>query len=245
MSSKEFEKAYLNEYAKTLRDSADRDYISARAMYKLEIDDKFFWHAQQSLEKYFKAILLFNEIKVKNQGHDLVKLYNRMIETLKVNDESEVKKYLEKFHMLGLNRYHVNSTFSITYPLMILDKLVYFFRKICKAIQNKRDIETIKTVTFNDEYKKINIFSGYLEKVLENKKEKYIEQRKILVWKNLYFGKQIKNKIKDIKLKSSGGSSLLYRYKDAYILLEDYIQLSKEEKNFYNRHHNLDSSQES
>ena len=48
MSSKEFEKAYLNEYAKTLRDSADRDYISARAMYKLEIDDKFFWHAQQS-----------------------------------------------------------------------------------------------------------------------------------------------------------------------------------------------------
>ena len=57
MSSKEFEKAYLNEYAKTLRDSADRDYISARAMYKLEIDDKFFWHAQQSLEKYFKGDL--------------------------------------------------------------------------------------------------------------------------------------------------------------------------------------------
>jgi hypothetical protein len=245
MSSNEFEKAYLNEYAKTLRDSADRDYISARAMYKLEIDDKFFWHSQQALEKYLKAILLFNEIKVKKQGHDLVKLYNRMIETLKVNDESEVKKYLEEFQMLGLNRYHVNSTFTIICPLVILDKLVYFFRKICKAIQNKRDIETIKTVTFNDEYKRINIFSGYLEKVLENKKEKYTEQRKILVWKNLYFGKQIKKKIKNIKLKSSGGSSLLYRHKDAYVMLKDYIQLSKEEKNFYNRHHNLNASQES
>ena len=245
MSLNEFEKAYLNEYAKTLRDSADRDYISARAMYKLEIDDKFFWHAQQSLEKYFKAILLFNEIKVKNQGHDLVKLYNRMIETLKVTNESEVKQYLEEFQMLGLNRYHVNSTFSITYPLIILDKLVYFFRKICKVIQNEKDIEINKTVSFNDEYRKINVFSGYLEKVLENKKEKYTEQRKILVWKNFYFGKQIKKKIKNIKLKSPGGSSLLYRHKDAYILLEDYIQLSKEEKNFYNRHHNLDSSQES
>jgi hypothetical protein len=128
---------------------------------------------------------------------------------------------------------------------VILDKLVYFFRKICKSIQNEKDIETIKTVTFDDEYKKINIFSGYLEKVLENKKEKYTEQRKILVWKNFYFGKQIKKKIKNIKLKSSGGSSLLYRHKDAYVLLEDYIQLSKEEKNFYNRHHNLNASQES
>ncbi len=128
MSLNEFEKAYLNDYAITLRDSADRDYISARAMYKLEIDDKFFWHAQQSLEKYLKAILLFNEIKVKNQGHDLVKLYNRMIETLKVTNESEVKQYLEEFQMLGLNRYHVNSTFSITYPLIILDKLLNFRR---------------------------------------------------------------------------------------------------------------------
>ena len=245
MSLNELEKAYLNEYAKTLRDSADRDYISARAMYKLEIDDKFFWHSQHALEKYLKAILLFNEIKVKNQGHDLVKLYNRMIETLKITDQSEVKKYLEEFQMLGLNRYHVNSTFSMTYPLVILDKLVYFFRKVCKVIQNGKDIEAIKTVTFNDEYKKINIFSGYLEKVLENKKEKYAEQRKILVWKNLYFGKQIKKKIKNIKLKSSGGSSLLYRHKDAYVLLENYIQLSKEEKNFYNQHHNLNASQES
>lgn len=147
--------------------------------------------------------------------------------------------------MLGLNRYHVNSTFTIICPLVILDKLVYFFRKICKSIQNEKDIETIKTVTFNDEYKKINIFSGYLEKVLENKKEKYTEQRKILVWKNFYFGKQIKKKIKNIKLKSSGGSSLLYRYKDAYVMLKDYIQLSKEEKNFYNRHHNLNTSEES
>lgn len=245
MSLNEFEKAYLNEYAKTLRDSADRDYISARTMYKLEIDDKFFWHAQQALEKYLKAILLFNEIKVKNQSHDLVKLYNRMIETLKVIDESEVKKYLEEFQILGLNRYHVNSTFSIIYPLVILDKLVYFFRKICKVIQNERDIETIKTVSFNDEYKKINIFSGYLEKVLENKKEKYTEQRKILFWKNFYFGKQIKKKIKNIKLKSSGDSSLLYRNKDAYILLKDYVKLSKDEKTFYNQHHNLNASQES
>ena len=40
MSLNEFEKAYLNDYAITLRDSADRDYISARAMYTLEIDDK-------------------------------------------------------------------------------------------------------------------------------------------------------------------------------------------------------------
>lgn len=88
MSLNELEKAYLNEYAKTLRDSADRDYISARAMYKLEIDDKFFWHVQQALEKYLKAILLFNEIKVKKQGHDLVKLYNRMIESFIIPQEN-------------------------------------------------------------------------------------------------------------------------------------------------------------
>ena len=39
----------------------------------------------------------------------------------------------------------------------------------------------------------------------------------------------IKTVLKNIKLKSSGGSSLLYRHKDAYVMLKDYIQLSKEE----------------
>ncbi len=43
-----------------LRMQADCDYISARANYKMHLRQQFLWSALQAVEKYLKAILLFN-----------------------------------------------------------------------------------------------------------------------------------------------------------------------------------------
>jgi len=51
----------LNTYATDIfRNQADFDYISARANYRLKLRQQFLWSAQQAVEKYLKAILLFN-----------------------------------------------------------------------------------------------------------------------------------------------------------------------------------------
>jgi len=239
MSLTEDQKVYLNEYASTLRDSADKEYIAARSMFKLKLDDQFYWHAQQALEKYLKAILLYNEEKIKKQGHDLSKLYCKMVCCLDLEEDSEVMSYLEDMKFIGLNRYEVREKFSIDFSLLVLDKLVYFFRRFCDRIIDPRQKEYFKTISFEDEYKKQTISFGYLEKVLENEKDKYKEQRTSLVWKNFYFGEQKRKMIKNYNLKCSATNSLLLRHKEAYLILKDYIIISKTDKDFFEKHHGI------
>ena len=55
--------------------TADENYIAARwcAINRLHTD--FAWLAVHALEKYLKAVLLYNGMSTKTQGHDIVRLY--------------------------------------------------------------------------------------------------------------------------------------------------------------------------
>ena len=55
-------------------DAADEDYLVARVSFRLGMANQFSWSAQQSLEKYLKGALLFNNIGVKSFKHELDKL---------------------------------------------------------------------------------------------------------------------------------------------------------------------------
>ncbi|RYG89749.1 HEPN domain-containing protein [Loktanella sp. IMCC34160] len=57
--------------ARTFIDSADGDYVAARALWFLGIDQQFCWSAQQAIEKYLKAALLLNGVNVRNSNHAL------------------------------------------------------------------------------------------------------------------------------------------------------------------------------
>lgn len=52
------------------RDVADNDYLSARILFRFGFIQQAYWFSEQAVEKYLKAILLFNEISTKNLGHD-------------------------------------------------------------------------------------------------------------------------------------------------------------------------------
>lgn len=56
-------------------ETADSNYLLARYTKINNILPEFFWQAAQSLEKYMKAGLILNGVSVKNEGHDLNKLW--------------------------------------------------------------------------------------------------------------------------------------------------------------------------
>ncbi|WP_420822398.1 HEPN domain-containing protein [Sphingosinithalassobacter portus] len=56
--------------------TADENYITARWCFENSLITDFFWNSVHALEKYMKAILLFNGQSVKNYGHNLRELYN-------------------------------------------------------------------------------------------------------------------------------------------------------------------------
>lgn len=48
----------------TVRDTADQDYVAARANYRLALHTQAAWSAAQAIEKYLKGILLFSCVPV-------------------------------------------------------------------------------------------------------------------------------------------------------------------------------------
>ena len=59
-------------------DIADCDYVGARTLFRNECWDQFLYLAHQCIEKYLKAILLFNDIKYQKGRHNLEKLLVQM-----------------------------------------------------------------------------------------------------------------------------------------------------------------------
>jgi hypothetical protein len=55
---------------------ADEDYLQARLSFHNELIWPYYTSAQQCLEKYLKVACLFEDLSVKDYGHDLVYIYN-------------------------------------------------------------------------------------------------------------------------------------------------------------------------
>lgn len=70
---------YINDFAnRSFRDFADQDYIMARIAYRKEFDQQFLWCSLQAIEKYLKAILIYNRVSTKGVSHNLVKALSRV-----------------------------------------------------------------------------------------------------------------------------------------------------------------------
>lgn len=70
---------------------ADMDYLTARWCYGSGIFHNFYWSADQAVEKYFKAALLYRNISVKKFGHNLNDLFD-MVCTVDINLRTNIIK---------------------------------------------------------------------------------------------------------------------------------------------------------
>jgi len=102
------DRALINDFARrSFRDTADQDYIAARVNYVANLPEPFLWCSLQAIEKYLKAILLFNDCSAKNLSHDLEKGLSRVLEIDDIDFDmpADVKRFIRYLNTFGANRY--------------------------------------------------------------------------------------------------------------------------------------------
>lgn len=145
----------LDAYARSVfRDEADADYIAARSNFKLQLRQQFLWSAQQALEKYLKAILLFNgkssryidiekakvspKDRTNQYGHDLCRLIKSVREVQVFDFDvggAANDQFLEYLATQGPNRYISKSAYTTLDVLERLDSTVWHIRRYCQNFE--------------------------------------------------------------------------------------------------------------
>jgi len=122
---------YVNSFGtQSFRDQADRDYVAARLACRHELFPQFLWASHQAIEKYLKAILLFNRVKATRVGHDLA-LALSLTETLpfKIELSSRSRKFIAHLAEVGEFRY-IDIPFYVHGHILIdLDLAVWEIRR--------------------------------------------------------------------------------------------------------------------
>jgi hypothetical protein len=210
MSGKNKYDAYLNDFAtRSFRDTADHDYIMARAAYRAELDAQFLWSGLQAIEKYIKAILLYNRVAQpmkpdERLGHHLdrgLKALEALPFRITLSETShEIIEHLDTF---GRFRYLDTPYYVRDNELLKLDKAVWEIRLYCRVIAHQMKVggEVVDMLPYHladiertlKDPRPVLGTSGQIETILSNKKH---PARPALVWKNLFFNRHNRKTIK-------------------------------------------------
>lgn len=149
------------------RDVADEDYMSARLLYLYHLYDQSFVSMQQSLEKYLKAVLLYNGIKTPTKNkptHDLSKLL-AACGNLVIKDETNTM--ILKLNHIEDIRYRLLShgVNQSEKALESFDFAVCDLRRYCKpdSLKAQKDFSELEINNFVNGRQ---LFGGKLEKII-------------------------------------------------------------------------------
>jgi len=226
----------------SFRDVADYDYIAARTLYKNQCFDQFLYFTQQCIEKYLKAILLFNDKKHISSSHNLEPIMQKVLEIKGIILDKDTKEFINDINGLDNVRYLSCPFWADGEILLKLDKAVFDLRIFCK---NKTLLPSVNNSKNKNKlgkyYQKSGkvIFSGELERILENKSDKYKKLRENLIWKNFRYGKYIKKKF-SFSNRKWGKNPIFFQStkewnKEAFNLLSEYIFFSKNDKKIFEK----------
>lgn len=230
------EEMLLNNFAtRCFRNVADMDYINARLCYRAGLATQSSWAALQAIEKYYKAILLYNRIEARKVGHSLTKAQSRAQELpfkMRLSESTQsLVGYLDTF---GQNRYLDISYRSNSSQLHDLDLAVWEIRRYCQllnySIQTPKgelhclqpELHRIQAAEGAPPHK-FHIVGGALEEVIKKKRH---PSRSALIWKNLYFG-ETHRKVVTHKTWSRSENSPLLMYPKLLALVENYVMIPK------------------
>ncbi|MCG7201193.1 HEPN domain-containing protein [Marinobacter pelagius] len=197
----------INDFAtRSFRDVADQDYIAARLSYRHGLYPQFHWQSLQALEKYLKAILLYNRVKAKSINHDLdkaLKLTRKL--PFQLSRSSITDDFIKHLSNFGRFRYLESSYFIKGPKLAELDKAVWEIRRYCKVldydlalqcgnVENmfQHELDAIEKSKQRPP-QKFRIAGGLLEKIIDQQKH---PSRSALVWQNLFFGKVVRRQVR-------------------------------------------------
>lgn len=174
----------INSFAtQSFRDQADKDYILARLACRYELYPQFLWSSQQTIEKYLKAILLYNRIKAKNVRHNLLEALE-LTKKLPFNIElsSRSKDFIKHLSKYGEYRYLDTPYYVLGYLMVDLDLTIWELRRYCQVLYplvsdiRPEEENALKKAWYNLEQSKskrghsCRIENGYLEQILDTPK---------------------------------------------------------------------------
>lgn len=158
---------------RSFRDVADDDYIAARALYRVGLDQQFLWAALQAVEKYLKATLLYNRQDTRALRHNIAGALDKVRATLgstfKISKTAET--FIRALRWQGINRYFEHQINTDGLVLLELDEAVWELRRYCRPV--RADVTAKAPI------------EGRLEEILS----KPSTARENLIWKNLYYGR--------------------------------------------------------
>lgn len=238
----------LNEFAKeSFRNTADQDYIAARMSYKAGLIEPFLWSGLHAIEKYLKAILLFNTISAKEDeakrryGHDINKLLDRVknIQDFDLRLPKRIESFIRYLNEYGENRYFEAATYLPEYALDSLDETVWYIRRYCYYIKQYesdyyRNARKITPLEQEKNPKRVNISAGLLEKIIKEESAAY----PCLIWNNWFYGKNEqecdRNAIRNTQRKISAiNPPLAFFGKEAFDILDEYVAFPASTRSYY------------
>ncbi len=230
----------VNSFAtECFREVADKDYIASRKIYRLGLIEQFQWNALQTIEKYLKAILLYNQVSAKGLGHDIEKSLKRVerINYFELNLSDKERKFITHLNNNAQNRYLEQSSYALGDELLLLDLLVWSVRRYCQVIKHSIKLKgkildtlpaTLSSLT-SDYYKenphKFILIGGYLEQVVKRKKSD--PEREALIWENFFFGVRKKKKIKNFTYRGRSVNPPHFRDEARYEILKEFVDFPK------------------
>lgn len=233
----------LNDFAtRSFREIADQDYIAARLSYRHGLYSQFHWQSLQAIEKYLKAILLYNRIKATDINHDLERAIKHTkklpFEILRSESTDNFIKHLSNF---GRFRYLEASYYLHGPKIVELDKAVWEIRRYCDVLDYdfklpdgsttnmlESKLEKIRNSETNP-FHKFKLIGGLLEKIVDTPKH---TSRSALIWQNAFFGKVTRRHVR-VPTTLHSVNSPLYLHPEIIDEVLKFVFLPKEVANAY------------
>jgi HEPN domain-containing protein len=228
---------YVNAFGtQSFRDQAVRDYLAARLACRHELFPQFLWSSHQAIEKYLKAILLYNRVKATQVGHDLAQalsLTQSLPFEIKLSKRS--RKFIDHLAAVGEFRY-IDVPFHVYGHILIdLDLAVWEIRRYCQVLKvfgeqlplvEQKLLEDawsdLASSESNPRYK-FRLHGGLLEKIVTDRKH---PSHSALLWHNPCFGVRNRATVRT-KNHLNAQNSLLYLYPEMLEELLKYVFIPK------------------
>ncbi len=237
---------YVNSFAtQSFRDQADRDYIAARLACRFELIPQFLWASQQAVEKYLKAILLFNKINATKVGHDLKKaqlLTSQLSFKIELSPRSQ--DFIDLLSEYGQFRY-IDVPYAVDgFVLIDLDLTVWELRRYCQVLDvfgkilplhEQKQLEAAKLLLSQSSSmpkQKFHLSGGVLEKILAAKVH---PSRAALLWNNPVYGVRKRSTVR-AKEHMHAQNPLLYLHPEMLDELLKYVFIPKDLVRGYRDH---------
>lgn len=213
--------ALVNDFAlRSFRETADKDYITARMAYRARLIQPFRWSALHCLEKYVKGILLLNRVDAKKLGHSVLPGIERMKQhgKFELDLSADTVQFIRKLEEYGAEYRYYEVSYDIQpYDIIRLDRAVWELRRYCQPLDY--DIADLNGKTVNlltleldrvhrakaNNEKGTCVMGGILEQITEKKDH---PAREALIWNNLFLGPSRRKGVKMQSNWESGNSPL-------------------------------------